>query len=257
MAIVKAKFTRKRSEVKTLLRYIVHRPGQERQRLTRDLFDDDLDGPIAKEEGYERIDQAPAGTVFFHVILNFSQKWEDRRKDLNLRDITRQSKLALEERLKRRIGLLAVEHDDHTELRHIHAIVMVKLGRGERLTKEDWQACRNAATESARLQRRALDLFQGYRLQRQRRLQKPLPTRSGMAHARGGHLFASRNTRVLQGSTSTVLVPTSCTCPRCQFTHLHDTQLGSHSCPSCGFRLYKKREVTLQLGKGRGRELSL
>jgi len=256
MAIVKAKFTRKRSEVKTLLRYIVHRPGQERQRLTRDLFDYDSDAPIAKEEAYERIDQASRGTVFFHVILNFSQKWEDRRKDLNLGDITRQSKLALEERLKRRIGLLAVEHDDHTELRHIHAIVMVKLSRGERLTKEDWQACRKAATESARLQRRALDLFQGYRYHQERRFQKPLPARS-MAHARGGHLFVSRNTRALQGSTPTVLVPTSCTCPRCHFTHLHDKQQGSHSCPSCGLLLSKKREITLQHGKGRGRELSL
>jgi hypothetical protein len=80
--------------------------------------------------------------------------------------------------------LLAVEHNDHTELRHIHAIVMVKLGRGERLSKEDWQACRKAATESARLQRRALDLFQGYRYQQERRYTQPFPPRSaGMAEA--------------------------------------------------------------------------
>src|SRR4030095_5797827 len=116
MAIVKAKFTTKRSEVKTLLRYIIHRPGQEKERLTRDLFGYDHAGTIAKEEAYQRIDQAPKGSVFFHVILNFSSEREDRRKDLNLRDITRQTMLALEERLSRPIGLLAVEHNDHTEL---------------------------------------------------------------------------------------------------------------------------------------------
>ena len=166
--------------------------------------------------------------------------------------------LALEERLNRRIGLLAVEHNDHTELRHIHAIVMVKLGRGERLTKEDWQACRKAAGESARLQRRALDLFQGYRSQRERRFQKPFLAQStGMAGARGVLPSASRNTRALQSGASSLQVPTSCTCPRCHFTHLHDKQQGSHSCPSCGLQLSKKREVTLKHGKGRGLAFSL
>jgi hypothetical protein len=272
MAIVKAKFTRKRTEVKTLLRYIIHRPGQEKERLTRELFGYDPTGTIAKAQGYELIDQAPKGTVFFHVILNFSREREDRRRDLNLPDITRQTMLALGERLKRQINFLAVEHNDHTELRHIHAIVMVKLGRGERLSIADWHACRKAATESARLQRRALDLFQVYRYERERHYWKPFLTPSpGMAGARarrltgshkGGALFTSQHalvghTRAHHGRTFALRTHASCFCPRCHLAHTHDRRQAVHSCPSCGLLLHKKREVTLRQGKGRGLELSL
>ena len=274
MAIVKAQFTRKRTEVKTLLRYIVHRPGQEKERLTRELFGYDPTGTITKAEGYELIDQAPKGTVFFHVILNFSKEREDRRRDLNLPDITRQTMLALGERLHRPINFLAVEHNDHTELRHIHAIVMVKLGRGERLSIKDWQACRKAATESARLQRRALDLFQVYRYQRERHYWKPFLTRSpGMAATRSTHrtgvyngrvLFtgqhaSSRHTRMHHHVASTLRTNASCECPRCHLAHTHDRRQGSHLCSSCGLMLHRKKEFRLQRKKRqeRGLELSL
>ena len=59
--------------------------------------------------------------TFFHLKINFHPEREDTRKDLNLRDITRQSMMALEKRLQRPIRFLAVEHNDHTPLRHIHA----------------------------------------------------------------------------------------------------------------------------------------
>jgi hypothetical protein len=64
--------------------------------------------------------------TYFHLKLNFHPKREDRRKDLNLREITTQTMVALEEQLQRTIRFLAVEHNDHSPLRHIHAIVLTQ-----------------------------------------------------------------------------------------------------------------------------------
>src|SRR5918999_1925503 len=156
MVIVRAHFTRSRSKIKATLRYIIHRPGREGEKRTRELFGS-FEEARSKADAYRLID-AQRGMTYFHVKLNFHPKREDRRKDLNLRDITGRSMVALETRLQRTIRFLAVEHNDHTALRHIHAIVLVKLSRGERIGRDDWKACRDAATEQARFQRRALDV---------------------------------------------------------------------------------------------------
>src|SRR5687767_2143217 len=134
MAIVKAHFTRKRPEIKDILRYMIHRQDREGEKQTRTLFS--REGELNKEEAYQLID-AQKGSVYFHVVLNFDQKREDKRKDLDLRAITKQTITTLEERLARPIRFFAVEHNDHTELRHIHAIAILKLARGERVGKED------------------------------------------------------------------------------------------------------------------------
>src|SRR5688572_10032544 len=194
MAIVRAHYTRSRSKIKATLRYIVHRPGREGERLTRELFGS-FEEAISKEDAYRLID-AQRGMTFFHVKLNFHPTREDRRKDLNLRDITRQSMVALEKRLQRPIRFLAVEHNDHTALRHIHALVLVKLSRGERIGRDDWKACREAATEQARFQRRALDVVRRFQrdLQREQRFPKTFITRSvGMA---GGKALYARGRSV-------------------------------------------------------------
>ena len=164
MAIVKAKFTRKRPEIKDILRYIIHRPDRESEKQTRTLFGRDRE--LSKAEAYALID-AQKGSVYFHVILNFDQKWEDKRRDIDLRAITRQAMATLEERMQRPIRFFGVEHNDHTDKRHIHAIAILKLARGERIGWQDWQACRSAATASARLERRAHDAVRGYQRERQ------------------------------------------------------------------------------------------
>jgi hypothetical protein len=138
MAIVRANFTRSRSKIKATLRYIVHRPGRAGEKLTRTLFGHEGE-EMSKEEAYRLID-AQRGMTYFHVKLNFHPQREDTRKDLNLQDITRRSLVELEKRLDRSIRFLAVEHNDHTQLRHVHAIVLIKLNRGERVTRGDWQA---------------------------------------------------------------------------------------------------------------------
>jgi len=155
MAIVKAYFTQSSEKIKKTLNYIVHRPGREGEKLSREFFGD-TEESIRKEDAYGRL-EAGEGMTFFHLKLNFHPEREDTRNDLNLRDITRRSIAALEERLQRRIHFLAVEHNDHTDLRHIHAIILVKLRRGERIGIEDWKVCREMATEQARFQRKVLD----------------------------------------------------------------------------------------------------
>src|SRR5687768_10462873 len=188
MAIVRAHYTRSRSKIKATLRYIIHRPGKEGERLTRELFGN-FEEAISKDDAYRLID-AQRGMTFFHVKLNFHPTREDRRKDLNLRDITRQSMIALEKRLQRTIRFLAVEHNDHTQLRHIHALVLVKLSRGERIGRDDWKACREMATEQARFQRRALDVVRRFQrdLQREQRFPKSFITRSfGMSGGKSSY----------------------------------------------------------------------
>jgi len=151
-----AQIMAKSQKIKKTLGYIIHRPGREGEKLTRELFED-LEESIRKEDAYRRL-VAGQGMTFFHLKINFHPEREDTRKDLNLRDITRQSIMALEERLQRPIRFLAVEHNDHTPLRHVHAIILVKLRRGERIGVEDWEACTEKATEQVALQRRALDV---------------------------------------------------------------------------------------------------
>src|SRR5262249_42035692 len=154
-AVIKANFTRSKAKIKATLRYITHRLGRGGERLTRTLFGHD--GELSKEEAYQFID-AHKGMTYFRVVLNFDPKREDIRKDLPLRDITRRAILAFEERLQRTIGFIAVEHNDHTALRHVHVICVVKLARGERIGRADWQALRQITTAQALLQRRALDV---------------------------------------------------------------------------------------------------
>ena len=163
------------------LNYIVHRPGKEGEKLNRELFGD-LEESIRKEDAYGRL-VAGQGMTFFHLKLNFHPEREDTRKDLNLRDITRQSIMALEERLQRPIRFLAVEHNDHTDLRHIHAIMLVKLRRGERIGIEDWKVCREKATEQAALQRRALDAVMRVQKDRQQGKAHHALTSSFLQHA--------------------------------------------------------------------------
>jgi hypothetical protein len=143
------------------VKYMAHRPGREGERVTRALFGHD--GERRKLEAYQMID-AQKGMTYFRFVFNFDPKREDSRRDLDLRAITRQTIRALEDRLQRQIGFIAVEHNDHgkNQLRHIHAILPIKLAKGERLTREDFKFLRDYATQKALLQRKARDLVQQY-----------------------------------------------------------------------------------------------
>ena len=105
------------------------------------------------------------GTIFYRIVLSPAPKQEDRYKDLNLRDLTLDTMLKLEERLGKPVQFVATLHDDHAPHRHVHTLVLVQ---GKRLTREDFQALRLEATERALSQRRLLDRIRGRRLQRTR-----------------------------------------------------------------------------------------
>jgi hypothetical protein len=247
MAIVRAHFTRSRSKIKATLRYIVHRPGREGERVTRELFGN-FEETINKEEAYRLID-AQRGMTYFHLKLNFHPTREDKRKDLNLRDITRQSMVALEKRLQRSIRFLAVEHNDHTELRHIHALVLVKLSRGERIGRDDWKACREAATEQVHFQRRAIDVVRRVQrdLQQEGRVPKHFLIRSsGMA---GGKAIYARG-RFARALT----IPDPC--PQCEGVFkqsLKTLKNGKKWCPIHGVIREQSQRLIQEKDQGFGR----
>jgi hypothetical protein len=89
------------------------------------------------------------------ILRKEDAKTEDTRRDLSLRDITERVTRKLEEQLNKPVSWVAVMHDDHTDLRHIHAMVIVKAGL------LPVQAMRQEATLSCLEQRRERDLAQG------------------------------------------------------------------------------------------------
>jgi hypothetical protein len=194
VAIVKANYTRSRGKAKAILRYITHRPGREGERITRALFG--FDEERSKLEAYQMID-AQKGMTYFHFKLNFHPKREDTRRDLDLRSITKHTMRALEERLQRRIGFIAAEHTDHSPLRHIHAIAIIKLKRGERLTREDFKVMRDVASENALVQRKARDLVQHHLrnreyMKRTRAILSPSSRSIGMSRGRASMITTAR-----------------------------------------------------------------
>src|SRR5215213_7706374 len=77
---------------------------------------------------------------------------ENAEKILDLWELTRDAVRWLEERLDRRgdIGLIGAEHDDHTEIAHIHAILLIeRKGREKILTKDDINEFREAVGKMA------------------------------------------------------------------------------------------------------------
>jgi hypothetical protein len=160
MAIVKLKYTRGREAIKAHLRYIIHRPGKERERLTRELFHHNYLS-VTKQNAYDLINTAPKGTVFYKMTINFHPLKEDTHKDLDLQHITSLTVREMQLRLGRIVPFIATIHDGHanTDLRHIHAICLVQ----GRLTKEEFAKIRTlwqTATVEVRLQRRVRDLAQ-------------------------------------------------------------------------------------------------
>jgi hypothetical protein len=147
MAVVTANFVKRgtvgNEKVKATIRYIQHRPGKDNERLIRTLFNSD--GPTQRLEAYQFIDEAPKGTVFFRIVINPDPEKEDRLRDLDMRAIAQTTMLTIEQRVQTPVMWAAAVHDDHTDKRHIHALVAVQ-GRLERpdldcLIEETTQGC--------------------------------------------------------------------------------------------------------------------
>jgi hypothetical protein len=160
MAIVKLKYVRGRDAIKAHLRYIVHRPGKERERMTRELFQHDYLS-VTKQYAYDLMNTAPRGTVFYKMTINFHPQKEDSHKDLDLHFITSLTVREMQLRIGRSVPFIATIHNGHakTDLRHIHAICLVQ----GRVSKEEFAKLKTlwqTATEEVHLQRRLRDRTQ-------------------------------------------------------------------------------------------------
>jgi hypothetical protein len=172
MAIVKNNYVKRgsgqRDRVKASLRYIAHRPGKDGARMYRELFG--YDGVMEKEQAYQMFDEAQKGTTFFRLVISTDPKLEDTYKDLQMRAIAMKTIQHLEEKLdlQGKIQFVAAIHNDHTRIRHIHAIVLVP----KRLSREEFkvfQELKHAATAEAQHQRQQLDQVREAQRERARR----------------------------------------------------------------------------------------
>lgn len=155
MAIVKANYTKSRAKIKASVRYIQHRPGQDGERLTRQLFGPN--GAMTRDEAYQLIDQAAKGTRFYRLVLSPDPACEDTEKDLNLQELTRQTLSQLSDKLGKPIQYIGAIHNDHRPHRHVHIVMLVQGG----LNREDFRLLREHATEASLMQRRELDAARG------------------------------------------------------------------------------------------------
>lgn len=160
MAIVRiTSYTRNRGEAKASVRYITHRPGGDGRVASRPLYT--FDGEVSKLDAYQMIDEAKKGSVFFRIVISPDAKQEDIRQDLYLWQITEQTMLTLEDRLKIQVPFIAAEHNDHTGNRHVHLLAFAKA----RIEKQDLKALRDTATDAALGQRQERDLARAAKLQ--------------------------------------------------------------------------------------------
>src|SRR4051794_23870416 len=157
MAIVRASYTRSKGAAKANVRYITHRAGRDRKKITRPLFG--FDGPLTKEQAYTLIDQIMKGTYFYRLKLSTDPKKEDWDKNLDLREVTKEAirelerTLSAEQGVKIQLDFVAAIHDDHTNIRHIHILAFTP----GKLNRPHLKAIRDTATQEAMDQRTQFD----------------------------------------------------------------------------------------------------
>jgi hypothetical protein len=170
MAIFKANYVKRGKTGKALakasVRYNQHRPGKDGEKITRTLFGSD--GAMERLEAYQMIDEAQKGSFFYRIVLSPDPKKEDHNHDLDMRDIARQTILALEELLDQSILWVGAIHDDHAPHLHAHLLAIVP----QKLNVKDFEILRQATTEASLTQRHFLDLIQDHERERP----YPMPT---------------------------------------------------------------------------------
>jgi hypothetical protein len=223
MAVVKINYTRSRPAIKAHLRYIIHRRGRDGKTITRPLFGEE--GTISKDTAYDMIDAAKRGLVFYKFIISPDPRGEDSQRDLNFWQLTRSTAATLQAALQRDIRFMAVEHNDHTLNRHVHAIFLIpgKLSGQEFRTLAT--LARRAATEEARLQRQVRDLLlQNQRSQTLRLSRADTPLSEGV------------NAPPLQSG-----------CRACGYGELSGIPAFYTYCPSCHTRLNANNQNHLRM----------
>jgi hypothetical protein len=153
MAFVKVKYIPRgpnaKAGAKSNIRYIQHRAGRDKAKISRTLFGGM--GKVERQEAYRMIDTADPGVTYFTVIINFDPQTEDTKRDLNHREITSEVLATAARELGVPVVWVAALHDDHTRLRHIHALAIAKAPRLPAVLM------REAATQAAQRERREKD----------------------------------------------------------------------------------------------------
>jgi len=255
MAVVKANYVRKgigeRVTAKANIRYIQERPGRDKEKLTRPLFNNA--GVIGRHEAYQFIDEEGSkGGYFYRLKLSPDPSKEDTKRDLNMQKLTRQMMQRIEKRLKATIPWAGSLHDDHTDIRHVHILAAIP----RRLQKYELEALIRETTTICKEQRRELESDKERTQWRETSRQPRTPFQS-LKFGKRRSLTSEGQTpkpSVLAGGGSTK-THASCTCPHCHFPQSHNNH-GGHNCVSCGWTLHRKRELSLHR-KERGWERSL
>ena len=99
------------------------------------------------------IDEAENGSVFFRLKISPDPTTEDTKRDLFLQVVTQKTLDTLEQRLGTSVSYVASIHDDHTDIRHVHVLAVVK----GRLNPDDFKAMRETATSVSLAQRKSRD----------------------------------------------------------------------------------------------------
>jgi hypothetical protein len=157
MAVVIAQYFKQNQQPKAAARenvkYIQFRKGKDREDIMRPLFGSD--GPMTRLEGYQFIADAPKGTKFYTIIISPDPAKEDQSRDLDMEQIAYTTMQTVEERAKTPVQWVAAVHQEHSDVRHIHALAAVK----GRLTPPDLRALIASATGECREQRLERDLI--------------------------------------------------------------------------------------------------
>jgi hypothetical protein len=139
MGVVKLNFiprgkTAKAQALETL-GYNGTRPGKDAEEIDRKLFGHG--GEYTSDQALQMIDEAPANTYFFRMIVSPDPNSENKDRNLDLRLITTQLVEWLEGRLNREIPFVGAEHNDHTDIPHIHSIALIQRRGREMLIDRD------------------------------------------------------------------------------------------------------------------------
>ena len=157
MAVVIAQYFKPNQQPKKAARenvkYIQFRKVKDREGITRTLFGSD--GPMQRLEANQFIDDAPKGTKFYTIIISPDPEKEDSERDLDMEQIAYTTMQTVEERVKTAVQWVAAVHQEHSDVRHIHALAAVKGW----LNKPALVALIASATRECREQRRERDLM--------------------------------------------------------------------------------------------------
>jgi hypothetical protein len=250
MAVVVLNFIPKgktaKAQAKETLGYNGTRPGKDEEEIDRTLFGHG--GEYTSEQALQMIDEAPPNTYFWRIIVSPDPNSENKDKNLDLWLLTTQLVAWLEGRLNREIPFIGAEHDDHTNIPHIHAIALIqRRGREMLVDRETIYALIEYATQMSLQQQQ--DLTEKIELLPTPAVQKEkgnfIFLSAGMADRKAKHIYTPKPSKQMQQPTQS--------CGNCQARQsVVELKSGVRWCTMC-----KKVQRKKQLNSDRKQGLQL